>query len=507
MKKRLLFLATLGLSSITFSQNTALHFDSLNTNVQTTYAGIPGGTGARTIEAWIKTTSNHVPNANGKQGAIADYGSFVTGGRFTFCVLWGDAIRIEVGGNGLSGSIAVNDGNWHHVAVVYNHTATNKYSLFVDSVLDVAGNLTVPTNTGSTTNFRIGKRIDGVSGFRGSIDEVRFYNYARTLAQIGGERFDEYCSLPSGLVAYYKFNEGLAGGSNTGKTTAIDYAGNNDGTLTNFLLTGATRNYVSGPALTPGLTKSSVAATTCGSYTSPSGKVFSSTGIYYDTLTNSVLCDSLIEYDITISNRIITQTIAASGCNSFTTQLGQTFTTSGTYYDTIGASAGCDSLVQYNVTVTPIDSTVTQSGITLTASDTWAAHQWIDCNNNSAPIAGETTRTFTPTSTGSYACIVTRGACSDTSSCRNVVINNASINENLKALYQIYPNPATNDLSLSYALNLGVESITIFDITGKVVFTTTKNFTSIHIAELSKGLYTIRLNTSNGSSTKRFIKN
>ncbi|MGB1041433.1 MAG: LamG-like jellyroll fold domain-containing protein, partial [Flavobacteriales bacterium] len=129
-----------------FGQNTALHFDSLNTHVQTTSPGISGGSQARTIEAWIKTTSNHIPGTSGgKQGVIVDYGTFVTGGRFTFNVLWGNAIRIEVGGNGLSGSIPVNDGNWHHVAVVYNPSATNKYSLYVDSVLDVTGNLTVST--------------------------------------------------------------------------------------------------------------------------------------------------------------------------------------------------------------------------------------------------------------------------------------------------------------------------------------------------------------------------
>jgi hypothetical protein len=160
MKKIYLLIITINLSSFSYSQNIALHFDSLNTHVQTTYSGISGGTGARTIEAWIKTTSNHVPSASGKQGVIADYGSFTTGGRFTFNVLFNNALRIEVGGNGLSGTISVNDGNWHHVAVVYNPSATNEYSLYVDSVLDVAGNLTITTNTGSATNLRIGKRIE-----------------------------------------------------------------------------------------------------------------------------------------------------------------------------------------------------------------------------------------------------------------------------------------------------------------------------------------------------------
>ena len=80
--------ALFGLLNICYSQNTALHFDTLTTHVQTTYPGIAGGSQARTIEAWIKTTSNHNPTGGGKQGVIADYGTFVTGGRFTFNVLW-----------------------------------------------------------------------------------------------------------------------------------------------------------------------------------------------------------------------------------------------------------------------------------------------------------------------------------------------------------------------------------------------------------------------------------
>ena len=102
--KHLVFaiIASSGISS--FSQNTSLNFDGVNDYVQTTYSGISGGTAARSIEAWIKTTANFNPSASGSQGVIADYGSFVTGGRFTFCVLWSNAIRIEVGGNGLSGN-------------------------------------------------------------------------------------------------------------------------------------------------------------------------------------------------------------------------------------------------------------------------------------------------------------------------------------------------------------------------------------------------------------------
>ena len=74
MKLKLLtLLITAFLFNNAKSQNTAVHFDSLNNYIQTSYSGISGGTTPRTIEAWIKTTSNHIPTAGGKQGVIADW--------------------------------------------------------------------------------------------------------------------------------------------------------------------------------------------------------------------------------------------------------------------------------------------------------------------------------------------------------------------------------------------------------------------------------------------------
>ena len=450
-----LFILTIILSLsclIGYSQNTALHFDSLNSYVQTTYPGISGGTQARTIEAWIKTTSNFIPTSGGKQGVIADYGSFVTGGRFTFNVLWSNAIRIEVGGNGLSGNIAVNDGNWHHVAVVYNPLATNKYSLYVDSVLDVSGNLTVTTNTGSSTNFRIGRRVDGANNFRGEIDEVRFYNYARTASQIASERNAEYCTLPTGLVAYYKLNEGTANALNTGKTTAINYAGNQDGTLTNFLLTGTTRNWVNGPNLTPGLNKSIYKDSLCTSFTSSSGKIFTTTGIYYDTLTNSVMCDSMIKYDL-----------------FFTT----------------------------------VDDSVYKTGTQLNSFDRWASHQWIDCNNGNTPIGSATNWNYTPTVSGNYAVIITKGSCSDTSGCYSVTIPVSSIEEIFSKDLTVYPNPTSNTLLISTKLK--ILSINIFDVSGKTV-STYSNKRIIDISNLKDGTYFLRVTTDKGTIYKKIIK-
>ena len=50
-------------------------------------------------------------------------------------------LAVDVGWVGfVEGGPRVDDGNWHHVAVVYDPAAPNSVSLYVDGVLDVAGN-------------------------------------------------------------------------------------------------------------------------------------------------------------------------------------------------------------------------------------------------------------------------------------------------------------------------------------------------------------------------------
>ena len=112
--KSILFITIIFLFSFSFGQN-AIQLDGVNDIVTVNYPGILGDN-ARTIEAWIKTSANYNPNTGGVQGVISDWGTFTNSNRSTFNVLFNNAIRFEVNGNGVNGTIPVNDGNWHHVA-------------------------------------------------------------------------------------------------------------------------------------------------------------------------------------------------------------------------------------------------------------------------------------------------------------------------------------------------------------------------------------------------------
>jgi Concanavalin A-like lectin/glucanases superfamily/Secretion system C-terminal sorting domain len=226
------------------AQNNALNFDGVDDYVQTSLPSIQG-TAAKTYEAWIRTTANANPNAGGTQKAIIDMGSFTTGGRFTMSLLFNNGIRIEVGGSGLNSTRPLNDGQWHHVAAVYDPlSSAASYFLYVDGALDTSGVLPTSINTGNG-DVVIGRRMDGINRWNGDLDEIRIWSVARTASEIQSNYNKRLCSFPGSLAGYYRFNQGVAGGNNVLFTTAInELTRNGDGILNNFSLSGNTSNWV-----------------------------------------------------------------------------------------------------------------------------------------------------------------------------------------------------------------------------------------------------------------------
>lgn len=173
---------------------------------------------------------------------------------------------------------------------------------------------------------------------------------------------------------------------------------------------------------------SSITETACSSYTSPSGSVLTTSGMYTDIIPNASGCDSTISIDLTVNTADSISDVQTS-CGSYVWIDGNTYsasTDSATWLLT--NMNGCDSLITLDLIVLsePVVN-VTQTGALLSADQSGAIYQWLDCDNNYAPIAGETNQTFTPANTGNYAVEVTLNGCSDTSSC--ALVDYAGIDE------------------------------------------------------------------------------
>ncbi|MEI8201772.1 MAG: LamG-like jellyroll fold domain-containing protein [Bacteroidota bacterium] len=134
---------------------------------------------------------------------------------------------------------------WQHFAFVYDGTKTYFYQngALVSSAT-ASGSLTI-----GTTPFAIGKSTLGTFNFyyNGNIDEVTLWKKALTQAEISAMMTTEPIGNEPNLLLYYKFNQGVPGGNNTGITTLHNEVAANsplyDAVLNNFALTGTTSNF------------------------------------------------------------------------------------------------------------------------------------------------------------------------------------------------------------------------------------------------------------------------
>ncbi len=205
-----------------------------------------------TIEFWMKTTQT------GNSGSMWYSGMGLVdaeypGGTNDFGVtLLGNKVAFGVGNPDYTifSTSVVNTGNWVHVAATRNK-ATGLMQLYINGVLESSytqsnhGSLNVPSY------IYLGRDNNGTF-FNGTLDEVRLWNIVRTSQDINNNMNSELTGTPSGLVNYFKFDQGVAGGNNSSVTTLTDAIGSNNQSLLNFALSGATSNWVAGATSTGG---------------------------------------------------------------------------------------------------------------------------------------------------------------------------------------------------------------------------------------------------------------
>ncbi len=159
----------------------------------------------------------------------------------------GHAFRIAHGqaDAGQSGSWAqVRDPNrieagWQHYAVTYDDS-TQAMTLYRNGEA-VSEKIGVAPQ--SATSIQLGQ-YTGCCQFLGMMDEVRIWDRARSQEEIAADYDKALAGTEAGLHAYYKFDQGISGGNNTGQTTLMDGEGKANGTLKGFALKGSISNFV-----------------------------------------------------------------------------------------------------------------------------------------------------------------------------------------------------------------------------------------------------------------------
>ena len=248
--------------------------------------------------------------------------------------------------------------------------------------------------------------------------------------------------------------------------------------------------------------------TACNSYTWIDGVTYTtSNNTATHTLTGSNGCDSLVTLDLTILNSTFGMD-SQTACNSYTWIDGVTYTTSNnTATHTLTGSNGCDSLVTLDLTINQVsDITTTTSGITITANNSNALFQWLDCTNGFSIIDGETNNSFTPVANGEYAVELTENGCKDTSAC--ISITSVSVIESdIGNQFIIFPNPADEQVFIQtpYQIHGNIE---IFDASGKLLIKEEIQglLTPVKTGQISQGVFFVRISYDRGLVTKKLIK-
>ena len=177
-------------------------------------------------------------------------------------------------------------------------------------------------------------------------------------------------------------------------------------------------------------------------------------------------CDSIIETTISVGNTYLslrTDSVCLGASYTFGDGfMASNIVTQVSHTSNLTTILGCDSIVSMTVNVITLDTSVTSNGFMLTASAIGVSYQWIDCYSGQV-IGGATNATFSPQTTGSYACIVGQANCSDSSACQTVIVMGFQAISALNIL--VFPNPNQGDFVLQLPSELiGLERVDVVTI-------------------------------------------
>ena len=200
---------------------------------------------------------------------------------------------------------------------------------------------------------------------------------------------------------------------------------------------------------------------------------------------------------------IISQTL--SECEGFSISVnGNNYSLTGIYYDTL---VGTDTILKTNLSIVNIDTQLLINGLTLTAAESGAQYQWLDCTTN-MPILDETDQSIKINKTGSYALTITKNECVVTSSC--IDIAKTGMNQLIQKDINIYPNPIIKNFTIDLGMKHDNVKVQIENVFGKIVATSTYNSISKidYSIDAASGIYFITIVIDNDKSeTFKIIKN
>lgn len=368
----------------------SLTFDGVNDNVVVPHNNTLNISENITMEAWIYPTdgTKAIQNVMGKSTAANNNGYIfprTDDGWKTisfFLHLDGQWKVLTANYPGIN--------QWTHVSATYDGYFMRIYiNGLLAATTEASGQITTNTN-----NLVFGQQPGFVEYYSGKVEEAKLWNRALNQCEIINNMNCELQPTQTGLVAYYKFNQGYVNAPNSTETTLTDNSTNgNNGSLVDFALTGANSNWsefkVNG---------------TCSTYAEPPVTAQANAAVFGIGSTIRLFANGGTAYEW-------------SGPNSFTASVPDPFITNaqavntGTYTVAV-PFIKCTIYRSVRLTVTPLPAIQANgptticpsSNVALSISTVGTAYQWY---LNEVAIPNSNNATYHASQTGSYTVGVT----------------------------------------------------------------------------------------------------
>ncbi len=468
-------------SGQTSSAATSLHFDGANDHCNR--AIFSTATTSITMEARVQwggaSPGNKTIMSNGTT-TLNGYAMFVPSGTSSLAVRCGASVfttTYNLIPQFTMLSMVIGPGPVGNTILVYAN-GNQVYSGFISAITAPSG------------SFSIGGNNAGTENFIGAIDEARFWNRALCPAEIMHRAFCQPQGTEPNLTACYRFNQGLAGGSNPTVTVLTDLTANNyTCALNNFSLTGATSNWVAPPG---GFTSFCTYAPATLSIT-PTGSVSVCSG---NSATLAVLGST--SYTWNTSSNLTTIVITPTAATTSYSVLGN------------NPAAPCYGMATKTVAMIPSPTVATVSSAslicagqtaTLTASGA-TTYTW-NTTANTAVIAvtPTTTTSYTVSGTAANGCTGSSVIIQNVSACTGL----ASLNGTQPTFITVYPNPSNGDIYIYADTEMNLSVVNSLGQVVKVISVNAANNYKVQVNNLSTGIYFVVGKNNNKVISQKII--
>lgn len=165
------------------------------------YQGI-AGQAPRTVEAWIRTTEVN--------GEIVSWGVNRNSEKWVIRLNDDGVLRLEVNGGNVRGTQPLNDGQWHHIAVVFEGSSLAGTTFYVDGEVEpFSATSNHPVNTAAELPVRVSRGVNN-RYWNGAMDDIRIWSAileGNTIRQWMHRRVESSHPAYAKLELYYPLNE------------------------------------------------------------------------------------------------------------------------------------------------------------------------------------------------------------------------------------------------------------------------------------------------------------